>query len=252
MNAAEDARRRTTRTRTRLHPHTHASEAGEAVARRRSTCLHPHPQIQASHDGDGVARRRSPRLHPQAHAIEEGQGVALRRSTRLRPHVHAGEEASGVTRRSRRRGRRGSSPAGLSSPLEDDDLLWEILLRLPPEPSSLLRASAVCKRWRCAATDPRFQRRFCQHHRKPPLLGFFEHSVDGIVFKPVLDPPDYIPPQRFDVRLHGIDSGRGTGVKLLGCRHGRLLLMHWQQAELIVIAPITGKKFCLTVPSKLS
>ncbi|XBI23457.1 hypothetical protein VPH35_048702 [Triticum aestivum] len=66
-------------------------------------------------------------------------------------------------------------------------------------------------------------------------------------------PSRLYPPQRFDIRRHGIDSGRGAGVKLLGCRHGRLLLMPWQQrAELIVIAPFTGKKFCLTVPSKLT
>jgi hypothetical protein len=37
------------------------------------------------------------------------------------------------------------SPA-VKTPLEDDDLLSEILLRLPPQPSSLPRASLVCKR----------------------------------------------------------------------------------------------------------
>ncbi|KAF7020300.1 hypothetical protein CFC21_033416 [Triticum aestivum] len=65
-----------------------------------------------------------------------------------------------------------------------------------------------------------------------------------------MDPPNRIPPQRFDMRLHGIDSGRATGVQLLGCRHGRLFILPWQRAELIVIAPITGKKLCLAVPSK--
>ncbi|BAT09837.1 Os10g0139600 [Oryza sativa Japonica Group] len=33
-------------------------------------------------------------------------------------------------------------------PLDNDDLLSEILLRLPPQPSSLPRASLVCTRWR--------------------------------------------------------------------------------------------------------
>ncbi|VAH70879.1 unnamed protein product [Triticum turgidum subsp. durum] len=186
------------------------------------------------------AGRRSPRLHPQTHASEEGDG--MERSACLCPQAHASEEAARVTRR--------SSPAAPSSPLENDDLLWEVLLRLPPQPSSLPRASAVCKRWQCAVTDPRFHRRFCAHHRRPPLLGFFEDGADGIVFKSVMDPPNRIPPQRFDMRLHGIDNARGTGVQLLGCRHGRLLIMPWQQAELIVIAPITGEKLHLTVPSK--
>ncbi|MBC2899435.1 hypothetical protein CFC21_112275 [Triticum aestivum] len=52
--------------------------------------------------------------------------------------------------------RRPLSPA----PLDDDDLLSEILLRLPPLPSSLPRASAVCRRWRRLASDPCFCRRF--------------------------------------------------------------------------------------------
>ena len=65
-----------------------------------------------------------------------------------------------------------SSPT--AEPLEIDDLLDKILLRLPPLPSSLPRASAVCKRWRGLVCDPRFVRRFCIHHRRnPPLLGCF-------------------------------------------------------------------------------
>ncbi|KAG2549942.1 hypothetical protein PVAP13_9KG280300 [Panicum virgatum] len=41
-------------------------------------------------------------------------------------------------------------PAG--SPLEDDNLLSVILCRLPSVPSSLLRASLVCKPWRFLAS----------------------------------------------------------------------------------------------------
>ncbi|KAF7026872.1 hypothetical protein CFC21_038957 [Triticum aestivum] len=244
MNAADHAAGTARRRSPRLHPQFQASEEGAGLDLRRSACLRP--PVHASDERDGVTRRRSPRLHSQVQAREHGAGVARRPGARLGPQGHASVEASGVTRRSRRRGRRGRSP------LEDDDLLCEILLRLPPQPSSLPRASAVCKRWRRAVTDPRFHRRFCQHHWKPPLLGFFEPSADGIVFTSVLDPPNRIPPQRFDLRLHGIDSGRGTGVELLGCRHGRLLIMHWQRAELIVIAPFTGKKLCLTIPSKFN
>uniref|UniRef100_A0A8R7Q869 F-box domain-containing protein n=1 Tax=Triticum urartu TaxID=4572 RepID=A0A8R7Q869_TRIUA len=53
-------------------------------------------------------------------------------------------------------------------PLEDENLLLEILLRLPPLPSSLPRACLVCKRWRGLVSDPKFLRRFRAHHCKPP------------------------------------------------------------------------------------
>nr|CDM80541.1 unnamed protein product [Triticum aestivum] len=212
------------------------------AARRRSPRLHP--LIHTSDVGERVTRRRSPRLHPQV------QGVARRRSTRLGPKVHASKEASRVTRSSRRR--RHSSPAALASPLEDDDLLREILLRLPPQPSSLPRASAVCKRWRRVTTDPRFHCQFRAYHQKPPLLGFFHDSVDGTVFKPILDPPDRIPPQRLDRRLHGVDSGNCLRVQLLGCRHGRVLILLSLQQELIVIAPITGEKCRVSIPPEFN
>ncbi|KAG0517762.1 hypothetical protein BDA96_09G117200 [Sorghum bicolor] len=84
-------------------------------------------------------------------------------------------------------------------PLPDnDDLLCEILLRLPPLPSSLPRASLVCKRWRRLVADPFFLRRFRQHHHRtpPPLLGYFFCDPHGPVFASTLAPPDCIPPDR--------------------------------------------------------
>ncbi|CAO2038917.1 unnamed protein product [Urochloa humidicola] len=51
-----------------------------------------------------------------------------------------------------RRGRP-SSPAAASLP-DNDDLLSDILLRLPPAPSSLSCATLVCKRWRRLVTNP--------------------------------------------------------------------------------------------------
>uniref|UniRef100_A0A453TEP5 F-box domain-containing protein n=1 Tax=Aegilops tauschii subsp. strangulata TaxID=200361 RepID=A0A453TEP5_AEGTS len=62
--------------------------------------------------------------------------------------------------------RRSSSWAAV---LEDDDMLGEILLRLPPQPSSLPRASAVCKRWRGIITDHGFLGRFRAHHEIQPM-----------------------------------------------------------------------------------
>ncbi|XP_020149831.1 uncharacterized protein [Aegilops tauschii subsp. strangulata] len=194
----------------RLLSQIHTSEDGSGIALRRSPRLHS--QIPVSGKGDGATRRRSSRLNPEIRVGEEGSGVAHRRSPRLNPQLHASdegagrrttrlhhssEEGSGVTRRRRRRGTSPAAPAALP---DDDDMLREILLRLPPQPSSLPRASAVCKRWQRVATDPRFLSSFSAHHRKPPLLGFFEHDFYDIVFTSILDPPDRVPPERFDAR----------------------------------------------------
>ncbi|XBI96820.1 hypothetical protein VPH35_033042 [Triticum aestivum] len=149
------------------------------------------------------------RLRQQAHANELGARVGRSCSALLRPHVHASEVGAGAVHR-----RRDSFRA---TPLEDDDLLREILLRLPPEPSSLFQASAVCKQWRCAAVDPKFHRRFCAHHQKPPLLGFFTIMFGSIEFTPALDRPDRIATHIGNVRTH----------ELLDCRHG--LLLHTDQ-----------------------
>ncbi|KAF6985002.1 hypothetical protein CFC21_002926 [Triticum aestivum] len=193
---------------------------------------------QTHDEADGVAR-----LHPQVHAGEEGAGVARGRSTRPRARprsrIHATGEGAGVICRV-------SIPAALASPFEDDDLLREILLRLPPQPSSLLRASAVCKQWRCAATDPKFLHRFRTHHRKPPLLGVFHvRNRDDIVFTPILDAPDRIPPRRFD-----LISSTEVVLLLLDCRHGRVLLINVGRDEAIVSTPITGEQRLLPIPSE--
>ncbi|KAL6653162.1 hypothetical protein ACP70R_012087 [Stipagrostis hirtigluma subsp. patula] len=130
----------------------------------------------------------------------------------------------------------------LASPLEDDDLLAIILLRLPPRPSSLPRASLVCKRWRRVASDPYILGRVAAHHRRPPLLGFFstDRMLSGnIYFTPTLDPPDRIPLARFFLRLD-------EGSRILGCRHGRVLLV--DRGLLVVWAPVTGDHRCVAVP----
>ncbi|XBH76517.1 hypothetical protein VPH35_103141 [Triticum aestivum] len=124
--------------------------------------------------------------------------------------------------------RHGSSSA---APLEDENLLPEILLRLPPQPSSLPRASLVCKRWRRLASDPGFLRRwrrlasdpdflrrFRIHHRRShPLLGSFVEQLDGISFLPTLEGPNRVPPGRFSLQFK-----HGKGFMLLDCRHGLL------------------------------
>ncbi|KAK3124303.1 hypothetical protein QOZ80_7BG0584690 [Eleusine coracana subsp. coracana] len=54
-----------------------------------------------------------------------------------------------------------------------DELIEEIVLRLPPDnPASLIRAALVCKSWCRLISSPRFRRRFREFHRSAPMLGF--------------------------------------------------------------------------------
>ncbi|KAJ1256861.1 hypothetical protein BS78_K288400 [Paspalum vaginatum] len=75
-----------------------------------------------------------------------------------------------------------------TSPLEDDDLLQEILIRVPPDPSSLPLASLVCKRWRSVVTGAWFQRCFRAHHQTAPLLGLFHDMITQKDFILIWDP----------------------------------------------------------------
>uniref|UniRef100_A0ACD5VDW0 Uncharacterized protein n=1 Tax=Avena sativa TaxID=4498 RepID=A0ACD5VDW0_AVESA len=141
----------------------------------------------------------------------------------------------------------GTSPAAAASLPDDDDMLREILIRLPPRPSSLPRISAVCRRWRGIVTDAKFLRSFRVHHRKPPLLGVFQNIIGRIVFTPLLDRPDRIHPQRLDL-------GRYSGsysCALLDCRHGRVLLEDLDRHALVVCDPITGEQRRIAIPSEL-
>ncbi|CAM0880123.1 unnamed protein product [Alopecurus aequalis] len=181
----------------------------------------PQPQIRSSEEGAGMDRCGSPFLHPQIQPTEEG---------------------AGATRRIRRH--RGKSPAAPEHLPFNEDMLREIFLRLPSQPSCLLRASAVCKRWRSLLTESKFLRLFRAHHRKPPILGVFVSSNHGMVFRSILDPPDRIPAQRFDLgRYSGV-----CGYYLLDCLHGCLLFKLGPQEEVFVCDPMSGQHRRLVAP----
>ncbi|XP_047053499.1 uncharacterized protein LOC124659720 [Lolium rigidum] len=145
---------------------------------------------------------------------------------------------------SHRRGRRLSSASPeLANPLDDDDLLHEIMLRLPPQPPYLLRASIVSKRWRRLATDRKFLRRFRIHHRKPPLLGDFSYQHGKLSFRSYLDPPYHIPSERFTLRPSGSEQWT-----CLDCRHGFLLFDDWISSQVIVWNPITDDLHIVPYP----
>ncbi|XP_037475285.1 uncharacterized protein LOC119352807 [Triticum dicoccoides] len=141
------------------------------------------------------------------------------------------------------RRRRPSSPAP-AAPLEDDDLLGEILLRLPPRPSSLPRASLVCKRWRRLVSDRGFLARFrARHRREPPLLGIFTGGFEWLGFTPLLDPPDRIPAERLSLR-----QSRDERWIFCGCRHGLALLFNVDRLHAVVCDPLTGRQRQVAFP----
>ncbi|KAJ1276470.1 hypothetical protein BS78_05G217400 [Paspalum vaginatum] len=147
---------------------------------------------------------------------------------------------------------------GGSHVLDDDDLLQEILLRVPPHPSSLPRALLVCKRWQRVVSDPWFLRCFRCHHRKPPLLGFYKQPCgqdDMVLFHPILDPPDRVPPQRFSLEraIAAVSIGPDRGIFILGCRHGRVAFMSMSHEDFILFVydPVARGYARLPAPPEL-
>lgn len=70
----------------------------------------------------------------------------------------------------------------MAPPLEDDDFLPEILLRLSRrtyDPARLVRVSAVCKAWRRVLADPSFSGRYRGlHGTRAPVLGVLHNPTD--------------------------------------------------------------------------
>uniref|UniRef100_A0A0D9XHV7 Uncharacterized protein n=1 Tax=Leersia perrieri TaxID=77586 RepID=A0A0D9XHV7_9ORYZ len=134
------------------------------------------------------------------------------------------------------------------SPLDDDDLLQDILLRLPPNPSSLRTASAVCNRWHRLVFDPRFRRRFVEHHREPPLLGFFDPVAGFRSTTQHLPSSDRIPTDRF---LPAKEAG--LRWEIVNCCKGLVLFRITFRGdrkckEFLVVDPISGDRRLVPFP----
>ncbi|CAM0947726.1 unnamed protein product [Alopecurus aequalis] len=135
-----------------------------------------------------------------------------------------------------------SSRSPAAAVLDDDDLLSEILLRLPPQPSSLPRASLVCKRWRRLVSDPKFTRCFrLRHRRNTPLLGCFVEKASGLTFLPTMEAPNCVPPKRFS-------SLFDDRFNVVGCRHGLVLLSDALRKQVVVWDPVTAYQHHIAVP----
>ncbi|CAN6180905.1 unnamed protein product [Urochloa humidicola] len=142
------------------------------------------------------------------------------------------------------------------SPLMDD-LVEEILLRVPPsDPATLIRAGLICKSWRRILSDPDFFRRYHDdlHHRTPPLLGFLHSSGTTNSSPRVHGFVSLVSPSPFSQPSFVSASGDPSSWRVLDCRHGRVLVFIRTNSrpdddELVVWDPITGDERHLAPPS---
>ncbi|TVU40494.1 hypothetical protein EJB05_13961, partial [Eragrostis curvula] len=95
-----------------------------------------------------------------------------------------------------------------------DELVEEILLRLPPDkPASLVRAALVSKRWCRLVSDAGFRRRFRDFHRTPPIIGYLWdlEIIDHVV--------RFLP-----APSSGLSLADHRDMRVRDARHGRVLL----------------------------
>uniref|UniRef100_A0ACD5X664 Uncharacterized protein n=1 Tax=Avena sativa TaxID=4498 RepID=A0ACD5X664_AVESA len=131
-----------------------------------------------------------------------------------------------------------------SPPVLPDELVEEILLRLPPDdPACLLRASVVCKTWGCAVSHPSFRRRIHDLHGTAPVLGFLHEWRDERI-------PNFVPTTASSFSLAAPDR---RFWQALDFRHGRALFLFitkdWGNPEVLVWEPITGAQRRVSVPA---
>ncbi|CAL5089742.1 unnamed protein product [Urochloa decumbens] len=130
-----------------------------------------------------------------------------------------------------------------------EDLVEEVLLRLPPsDPALLLRAGLVCKQWRRLVSDVGFCRRFREFHQSPPMLGFFCNMASNGYGDDHDDYTRFFPTATSSPPLLG--NRRRLG-HILDSRHGRVLFHTHPplpETKLAIWDPISDETYPLPAP----
>ncbi|XP_051190188.1 uncharacterized protein [Lolium perenne] len=139
--------------------------------------------------------------------------------------------------------------AAIRQPLDDEDVVNEILCRLPPQPSSVLCASLASKLWRNLTVSSAFRRRLRAHHRHAPILGVYEKHARTFQFIPAFDAPYRIPTERFSLKVCADHSHKVDNWIVLWCRHGRVLIINQTRRELLGFDPISSDLCVVAIPT---
>ncbi|CAL4898291.1 unnamed protein product [Urochloa decumbens] len=139
----------------------------------------------------------------------------------------------------------------------NDDILGLVLERVGSH-VSLIRAAAVCRRWRRGVADAGFLRRFRSLHA-PPVAGYYRDG-DGGGGGRFRVAPVFVPslPSMVDARHFSLDflPGGAGSWDILDSR-GSLLLMHrWGSGpafpDVVVCEPLTRRSVAICPPANFS
>ncbi|WVZ61577.1 hypothetical protein U9M48_011429 [Paspalum notatum var. saurae] len=154
------------------------------------------------------------------------------------------------------RGPRAPAPAFPTPPPLLDEIVEEILLRVPPsDPALLLRAAAVCRRWAGLATDAGFRRRYAGRHRAPPMLGYFGSLIDtagSARFFPTTGASSFRPriADRCGYRAHDARAGRVLLNRIAPPSASASSRPQEAAAALVVWDPLTADRWDLPLLSR--
>lgn len=121
-----------------------------------------------------------------------------------------------------------------------DEILGEILLRIPPEePVHLVRFALVCKPWLRVLSDPAFRRGYRERHRRPPLLGFVHNLYENGAI------PRFVPTTASRCSSPVFNCQNWWALE---SRHGRVLVHRFEPSDLVVWDPVSGDQQHLPLP----